>query len=86
MRGTFCPLKSLITRMRGSWQEPERHQEPGTWLLPQPCPSLAMRCPGGPQGGLVGRCSTRLLPPESSRRGQGSHTAVFSARTWGLGD
>lgn len=77
MRGTFCPLKSLITRMRGSWQELEGHQEPGTWLLPHPCPSLAMRCPGGPQERWGGR-KMLYQTPSSWKQQEGSGLAHSS--------
>lgn len=58
MSGAFCPLKSLITAMRGGWQQPEGHQELGTWLLPWPCPALAEQCPPGQsqQQGRKGLC------------------------------
>lgn len=48
MSSAFCPLKSLITAMRGGWQEPEGHRELGTWLLPHPCLDPAVQ---GPQSG-----------------------------------
>lgn len=85
MSGAFCPLKSLITTTRGGWQEPEGHRELGTWLLPHPCPSLAVQCPWGGLNRAVGRGSASSFPPESSRRGQCLHMAAFRAQTWGLG-
>lgn len=81
MSNAFCPLQSLITAMRGGWQEPGGCQELGTWLLPWPCPDLAKQCPAG-----TGRGSAGSFPPGSSRMGQCLQHLVLGQGAGGFKD